>query len=115
MFGERESEWYTTTALPRHASEYARCIGRILSSGIESSSDERWTHVGVSRCKCSEVNFYSGEKAEISEKWREEFIDNLEEKEQLKMVTEDGLNTLEYKVLERKELHKIVELIKVEI
>ena len=26
-----------------------------------------------------------------------------------------GLNTLEYKVLERKNLHKIVELIKVEI
>ena len=37
------------------------------------------------------------------------------EKDKLKMITEDGLNTLEYKVIERKELHKIVELIKVEI
>ena len=58
---------------------------------------------------------YSGEKAKKSKKWRGKNIDKLEEKDKLKMVTEDGINTVEYKIIERKELHKIVELIKVEI
>lgn len=63
----------------------------------------------------SNVETYFGEKLKISEKWTKKYIDKLEEKDKLKMITEDGINTVEYKIIERKELHKIVELIKVEI
>ena len=63
----------------------------------------------------SNVETYVEEKLKISEKWVRKNIDKLEEKDKLKMVNDDGINTVEYKIIERKELHKIVELIKVEI
>lgn len=61
------------------------------------------------------AEYYAGEKKIISDKWQKSRIDKLNDKDKNNLLGESGLNTIEYKILERKELHKIVELIKVEI
>ena len=46
---------------------------------------------------------------------RGNFINTLTKEEQMKIVTEDGLNTLSYTVIERKEINDYIEIIKVDI
>ena len=46
---------------------------------------------------------------------RGNFINTLTKEEQMKLVTEDGLNTLSYTVIERKEINDYIEIIKVDI
>lgn len=58
---------------------------------------------------------YSGEKKRISDMWRKDYIDSLDDKQKEDMVMNSGLNNLEYTILERKMIHNIVELIKVQI
>ena len=58
---------------------------------------------------------YVGEKKNISEKWSEKYISNLNEIEKLKMVSDDGINTLDYKIINREEINESIEIIKVEI
>jgi beta-1,4-galactosyltransferase 1 len=58
---------------------------------------------------------YIGEKKKISDIWRKEYIDNLNNKEKEEMIMSSGLNNIEYKIIERKMIHDIVELIKVDI
>lgn len=58
---------------------------------------------------------YTGEKKLISDMWMSNNIDSLDEKQKEEMIMGSGLNNLEYTILERKMIHDIVELIKVEI
>jgi len=58
---------------------------------------------------------YTGEKKRISDMWRKHYIDSLDDKQKEDMVMNSGLNNLEYTILERKMIHDIVELIKVQI
>lgn len=63
----------------------------------------------------SNVIAYKDEKLEISNKWRREYIDMLTLDEQEKMITNSGINNVDYKIIETKKLHNIVELIKIQI
>lgn len=63
----------------------------------------------------SNATTYKNEKLEISNKWRKEYIDMLTLDEQEKMITNSGINNVDYKIIETKKLHNIVELIKVQI
>ena len=58
---------------------------------------------------------YTGEKKIISEKWTLKCINKLNNNEKEKMIIESGINNLEYTILEKKMLHDIVEIIKVDI
>ena len=58
---------------------------------------------------------YIGEKKQISDIWSKPYIDKLGDKEKQELIMSSGLNNLEYTILERKMIHDIVELIKVEI
>lgn len=77
-----------------------------------------------SNCKRSEfkimnhktnAHIYRNEKQIFSDKWSSKYINSINDKDKNEMVNESGLNTIEYKIIERKQLHDIVELIKVEI
>jgi len=63
----------------------------------------------------SNIEPYIDEKKKISDIWRKEYIDNLNDKEKEEMIMSSGLNNIEYKIIERKMIHDIVELIKVDI
>ena len=58
---------------------------------------------------------YTGEKKLISDMWRQNYIDKLDDKQKEEMIMGSGVNNLEYTILERKNIHDMVELIKVEI
>lgn len=57
------------------------------------------------------------EKSNISNNYYKEYIQfkNLSDKEKEEMIMSSGLNNIEYKIIERKMIHDIVELIKVDI
>ena len=63
----------------------------------------------------SNVEQYIGEKRKISDIWDKNYIDKLNEKQKEEMIMSSGLNNLEYIILERRMIHDIVELIKVDI
>lgn len=63
----------------------------------------------------SNVETYINEKKNISDIWRKQNIDKLNDEEKNKLITFSGINNVEYTVLERKELQENVELIKVKI
>lgn len=63
----------------------------------------------------SNAKCYTGKKLEQSNKWSKSQINKLSQEDKLKLINESGLNNLEYTVLERKNIHNIVELIKVDI
>ena len=63
----------------------------------------------------SNVENYKNEKKTISDIWRKPNIDSLSKEEQEKLIQESGLNTINYKILSRKNIHDIVEIIKVDI
>ena len=58
---------------------------------------------------------YTGEKKLISDMWRENYINKLDDTQKEEMIMGSGLNNLKYTILERKNIHDMVELIKVEI
>ena len=58
---------------------------------------------------------YTGEKEKISNKWTEPYISILDDTKREELILDSGLNNLEYNIIERKLLHNIVELIKVDI
>jgi hypothetical protein len=58
---------------------------------------------------------FRGEKKEISDMWRPNYFNKLDDKQKEDMIMSSGLNNLEYTILERKMIHDMVELIKVEI
>lgn len=58
---------------------------------------------------------YTGEKKEISDMWMSYYIDKLDDKQKKELIMSSGLNNLEYTILERKMIHDMVEVIKVEI
>ena len=58
---------------------------------------------------------YLGEKQQISDMWCKSYIDKLDEKDKENLVMASGLNNVIYTILERKNIHDIVELIKVDI
>lgn len=58
---------------------------------------------------------YVGEKQQISDMWCKPYIDKLDEKAKENLVMASGLNNVIYTILERKNIHDIVELIKVDI
>lgn len=58
---------------------------------------------------------YVGEKQQISDMWRKPYIDKLDEKDKENLVMASGLNNVIYTILERKNIHDIVEVIKVDI
>lgn len=64
--------------------------------------------------KSNAVN-YTGEKKSISDIWCPEYIDKLNDKQKEELIMSSGINNLEYTILERKMIHDIVELIKVDI
>jgi len=63
----------------------------------------------------SNVRTYINEKKKISDMWGEKYIDTLNEKQKEEMIMGSGLNNLDYTILERKTVHDMVELIKVDI
>ena len=63
----------------------------------------------------SNVETYINEKKKISDIWRKQNIDKLNDEEKNKLVTFSGINNINYTILERKELQENVELIKVKI
>jgi hypothetical protein len=63
----------------------------------------------------SNYEIYIGEKKQISDMWREPYIDKLDDKQKEEMIMSSGLNNLKYTILERKMIHNMVEVIKVEI
>ena len=58
---------------------------------------------------------YKDEKKKISDMWTRNYIEQLNDEQKEDMIMSSGLNNLEYSILERKMIHKIVELIKVDI
>jgi len=58
---------------------------------------------------------YKGDKKIISDKYSEKRINALSLEKQHDLINDSGLNNLEYTVLERKNMHEMVEIIKVEI
>lgn len=58
---------------------------------------------------------YTGEKKLISDMWCENYINKLDDTQKEEMIIGSGLNNLKYTILERKMIHDMVELIKVEI
>lgn len=63
----------------------------------------------------SNGEMYKGEKKKISDKWTHEHINKLNLQQKNKMIMESGINNVKYTVLERKMIHDIVEIIKVDI
>ena len=63
----------------------------------------------------SNASEYRGIKKNISDMWSLNHINKLNNKQKEELIFSTGLNNLEYKIIERKKLHDIVELIKVEI
>ena len=63
----------------------------------------------------SNAIIYTGEKKLISDMWRSSYIDKLDDKQKEEMIMGSGLNNLKYTILERKMIHDIVEIIKVDI
>jgi len=58
---------------------------------------------------------YTGEKKKISDMWTSNYINKLDDKQKEEMIMSSGLNNLVYTILERKMIHDVVEVIKVEI
>jgi len=58
---------------------------------------------------------YIGEKKTISDMWHLNYLDKLNNQQKQEMIMNSGLNNLEFKILETKKLHSIVELVKVSI
>jgi beta-1,4-galactosyltransferase 1 len=58
---------------------------------------------------------YTDEKKKISDMWNTKYINQLDDKQKEEMIMSSGLNNLEYTILERKMIHDIVEIIKVDI
>ena len=58
---------------------------------------------------------YTDEKKVISDIWSKNYIDKLDDTQKEEMIMGSGLNNLKYTILQRKMIHDIVELIKVEI
>jgi hypothetical protein len=63
----------------------------------------------------SNAENYKNEKKIISDIWRKPNIDSLNKEEKEKLIQESGLNTINYKILSRKNIHDIVEIIKVDL
>lgn len=58
---------------------------------------------------------YTSEKKKISDMWTSNYINKLDDKQKEEMIMSSGLNNLVYTILERKMIHDVVEVIKVEI
>lgn len=58
---------------------------------------------------------YTGEKKILSDIWSQDYINKIDNKKKEDMIMTSGLNNLKYTILERKMLHNMVELIKVDI
>ena len=58
---------------------------------------------------------YTGEKKLISDMWRDNYINKLNDIQKEEMIMGSGLNNLKYTILDRKMIHDMVEVIKVEI
>lgn len=63
----------------------------------------------------SNAKTFINEKKSISDIWKKPNIDSLNKEEQEKLVQDSGLNTLKYRILERKMINEMVEVIKVDI
>ena len=63
----------------------------------------------------SNAHSYKNEKRSYSEIWSKANIDKLDDEQKDEMIMSSGLNNLEYTIIERKMIHDIVELIKVDI
>ena len=58
---------------------------------------------------------YKGEKKKISDIWSKNNIDTLNNEQKEELISNSGLNNINYEILVKKSLHPIVELIKVSI
>ena len=58
---------------------------------------------------------YKGEKKKISDIWSKNNIDTLNNEQKEELISNSGLNNINYEILLTKSLHPIVELIKVSI
>ena len=58
---------------------------------------------------------YGGVKKQYSDMWRKANIDKLDDEQKDEMIMSSGLNNLEYTIIDRKMIHDIVEIIKVDI
>jgi beta-1,4-galactosyltransferase 1 len=58
---------------------------------------------------------YAGEKKQISDMWCKNYINKLDDIQKEEMIMGSGLNNLEYKIVTKKSINDMVEVIKVEI
>lgn len=89
---------------------YYRCYIKHLTI-----TDEHGNYPFKTMQHTSNAHKYTGEKSRISDIWSKPHIDKLNDEQKEELIMNSGLNTLEYNILERKMIHNIVEMIKVEI
>jgi len=87
---------------------YRCCMKNINITNNNNQSFNVMPHI-------SNVEQYTGEKKKISDMWSSDYINKLDDKQKNEMIMSSGLNNLEYTILERKMIHDIIEVIKVEI
>ena len=87
---------------------YRCCMKNINITNNPNQSFKIMPHI-------SNIITYTGEKKKISDMWMPNYIDKLDHKQKEEMIMGSGLNNLEYTILERKMIHDIVEIIKVDI
>ena len=58
---------------------------------------------------------YRDKKKQISDIWRQNYINKLDDTQKEELIISSGLKNLKYTILERKMIHDMVELIKVDI
>ena len=87
---------------------YRCCIKNIDITNNPNQSFKIMSHT-------SNKETYTGEKKLISDMWLPNYINSLDYKQREEMIMSSGLNNLKYTILERKMIHDVVELIKVDI
>lgn len=95
---------------------YFRCLMKniVVTENHACTMKRRDNHIHIFKHKRNH-HHYIGEKKKISDRWKYNYISKLDENQKKALIMDSGLNNLEYQVIERKSLHQIVDLIKVEI
>ena len=97
---------------------YYRCIMKniVVTENHACARNQRTEkNFRIFKHKSNKCHGYRGEKKIISNRWKYDYISKLDENQKKALIMDSGLNNLEYQVIERKSLHQIVDLIKVEI
>jgi len=61
------------------------------------------------------MEVYSNKKLELSEMWKDNYINNLCKKDKEKLVTYSGVNNIEYNIVSKKSINDFVDIYKIEL